>query len=191
MENHNPTTDDIKSLTTPKRIVRSLRNMKRFRYILLIMVTLLSCVGCDQAAKSVAKNYLPRGDAVSLFGDTVRLVYTENPGAFLSLGASLPEHVRVPLFTIGVSVIVVGTFAALLVSPRLSVPVTFGLALIGAGGASNLIDRVVYDGHVIDFLNVGVGALRTGIFNVADMAITLGAILIMVSAVERKRKFGF
>ena len=43
-----------------------------------------------------------------------------------------------------------------------------------AGGASNLADRIIY-GMVIDFMNVGIGPLRTGIFNVADMAIMLGA----------------
>jgi signal peptidase II len=49
-----------------------------------------------------------------------------------------------------------------------------GVALFVAGGASNLFDRFTY-GMVIDFMNVGIGSLRTGIFNVADMAIMLGA----------------
>ena len=56
---------------------------------------------------------------------------------------------------------------------RLSGPALVGLALYFAGGASNLVDRVMH-GSVIDFMNVGVGPLRTGIFNVADMAILLG-----------------
>ena len=46
--------------------------------------------------------------------------------------------------------------------------------LFAAGGASNLVDRIAY-GSVIDFMNLGIGSLRTGIFNVADMAIMLGA----------------
>jgi len=46
------------------------------------------------------------------------------------------------------------------------------------GGLSNLVDRIAYDGHVVDFLNIGIGSLRTGIFNVADMAITAGALLL-------------
>lgn len=49
-----------------------------------------------------------------------------------------------------------------------------GVAIFLAGGASNLLDRITY-GMVIDFMNVGIGPLRTGIFNVADMAIMLGA----------------
>ena len=54
-----------------------------------------------------------------------------------------------------------------------------GLALFVAGGASNWIDRVVR-GSVVDFLNVGIGPLRTGVFNVADMAIMLGAVIVFV-----------
>lgn len=48
-----------------------------------------------------------------------------------------------------------------------------GALLIVAGGASNLVDRVV-PGSVVDFVNVGVGSLRTGIFNIADVALVAG-----------------
>ncbi|MDX1252905.1 MAG: signal peptidase II [Gammaproteobacteria bacterium] len=46
-------------------------------------------------------------------------------------------------------------------------------------GASNLYDRIINEGAVIDFLNIGVGVIRTGIFNVADMAIMLGGLLVL------------
>jgi signal peptidase II len=59
-------------------------------------------------------------------------------------------------------------------------PALFGVALFVAGGASNLLDRITY-GKVIDFMNVGLGPLRTGIFNVADMAIMLGAAIVVVA----------
>ncbi|HXC20398.1 MAG TPA: signal peptidase II, partial [Steroidobacteraceae bacterium] len=55
------------------------------------------------------------------------------------------------------------------------------LALIAGGGISNLIDRLLYGGRVTDFLNVGIGSLRTGIFNVADMAILAGALLLILN----------
>jgi signal peptidase II len=54
-----------------------------------------------------------------------------------------------------------------------------GLALVVAGGVSNLADRVAR-GTVVDFLNVGVGSIRTGIFNVADMAIMAGIALTLI-----------
>ena len=54
-----------------------------------------------------------------------------------------------------------------------------GLVLFLAGGLSNLVDRIAL-GSVIDFLNVGIGPIRTGIFNVADVAIMLGIALLAV-----------
>jgi hypothetical protein len=62
---------------------------------------------------------------------------------------------------------------------------TLGLALFVAGGASNWIDRVTR-GRVVDFLNVGVGPVRTGAFNVADVAIMLGAGVIVIAAFGKK-----
>lgn len=47
-----------------------------------------------------------------------------------------------------------------------------------SGGTGNLWDLVIHDGRVIDFMNVGIGSLRTGIFNVADFRITNGVVLL-------------
>ena len=58
----------------------------------------------------------------------------------------------------------------------------FALALILSGGSSNLIDRFVNEGYVVDFINLGAGSLRTGIFNVADIAIVVGASLLCVQS---------
>jgi len=58
------------------------------------------------------------------------------------------------------------------------------LSLFIGGGASNLIDRLVYKGAVIDFLNIGIGNLRTGVFNVADVAIVAGAGLMILSGLS-------
>jgi signal peptidase II len=62
------------------------------------------------------------------------------------------------------------------------------VALILAGGLGNLIDRVCRNGVVIDFLNLGVGSMRTGIFNMADMAITTGVIILLVESLRKSTK---
>jgi signal peptidase II len=54
-----------------------------------------------------------------------------------------------------------------------------GLALATSGGIGNLIDRITNEGRVIDFVSVGIGPVRTGIFNVADMAIMAGVVLLL------------
>ena len=154
-----------------------MRSIPRF---IVVMLTLCCCVGCDQVSKSAARTMLHSGVTESLFSDSLRLQLTENPGSFLSLGASLPEHLRFTLFTATVAVILVGLVCAALFARRLSTARFVALALVAGGGISNLIDRVLYDGRVTDFLNVGIGALRTGIFNLADMAILAGALLLVL-----------
>jgi signal peptidase II len=123
---------------------------------------------------------LHSGVTESLFADSLRFQLTENPGSFLSLGASLPEHLRFTLFTAAVAVIVAGLLCAALFAQRLSTARFIALALLAGGGTSNLLDRLLYDGRVTDFLNVGIGSLRTGIFNLADMAIMAGALLLVL-----------
>ncbi|HEY6642421.1 signal peptidase II [Povalibacter sp.] len=150
------------------------------RRVLLVCVVLLACVGCDQFTKSMAKTYLPREEAWSYLGDTVRLQLAHNYGAFLSLGNSLSPGWRQALLSAGVGVVLLGLLVYLLgwknVNPRNVVPLT----LILAGGTGNLIDRIAYGGYVVDFVNLGIGSLRTGVFNVADVAIMTGVIWLLI-----------
>jgi signal peptidase II len=153
--------------------------MRTLQRIAVVTLTLLCCVGCDQMSKSAARFLLASGDAQSFLGDSLRLQLVENPGSFLSLGASLPEHFRFALFTAAVAALLIGLVAASLFARRLQPWRVVALALVAGGGISNLIDRLLYNGRVTDFLNVGIGGLRTGIFNVADMAIMAGALLLL------------
>lgn len=142
-----------------------------------LAIVMLSCVGCDQAAKALARESLSRIGSISLFGDAVRFQYAENQGAFLSLGSSLPDHLRSLLFVGGTSLIVAGLLVAM-ARGRHSPAASLGLALLAGGAVGNLIDRVVYDGTVVDFVSIGLGGFRTGIFNLADVAITAGVLVV-------------
>jgi signal peptidase II len=154
-----------------------MRSIPRF---FVVMVTLCCCVGCDQVSKSAARALLASGATESLFADSLRLQLVQNPGAFLSLGGSLPEQLRFTLFTAAATVLLVGLVCVALFAGRLHPARFIPLALIAGGGISNLIDRLVFDGRVTDFLNIGIGSFRTGIFNLADMAILAGALLLIV-----------
>jgi signal peptidase II len=144
--------------------------------LLLILAILFSALGCDQATKAIAKTYLSETQPVVLLGDTLRLGLAWNYGAFLSLGSSLGESSSGMLLSILVALVVGSLLVYLFVSRPQNPFVGASIALIAGGGVSNLIDRVRY-GYVVDFLNVGIGPLRTGIFNVADMAIMAGVVL--------------
>ncbi|MFH0729550.1 MAG: signal peptidase II [Pseudomonadota bacterium] len=157
------------------------------RFILLIVV-LVSCVGCDQTTKSIAMSVLPTTEPWSCLGDTVRLQLVFNRGAFLSLGSSLPEAWRKGVLTYAVSWLLLGTLAYALLSKRQHPSVVLATALVFAGGAGNLFDRMTHDGLVVDFINVGIGPFRTGIFNIADISITVGALFFFWATLHQKHK---
>ncbi len=152
--------------------------MQRLARLIVVATLLLGCVGCDQVTKELARDHLAQTPTTSFLHDTLRLTYAENPGAFLSVGASLPAPARVAIFQVGIGLVVLGLIAAAAFWRGLSRPQIVGLALLGASGLGNLIDRVRYDGLVTDFVNVGVGQLRTGIFNVADIVGVLGVLIL-------------
>ena len=146
----------------------------------LVSFLLLSTVGCDQATKALARENLGF-IALSYLGDLFRLQHTENPGAFLSIGAGFQGDTRFWVFTVGVGIFTVGALFFLFKKSTMTLWSTIAFTLIVGGGIGNLIDRAI-KGTVTDFLNVGIGWLRTGIFNVADMAIMAGIGMMLISA---------
>ena len=161
--------------------------MSIVKRLLLILLVLVACVGCDQSTKMYAEAKLPRAQPLSLLSDTVRFQVTHNEGSFLSLGASAPKAWRLATLRVGVSAMLQALLAYALFFGAGRAPFIFALALVHAGGASNLIDRFVNDGYVVDFINLGAGPIRTGIFNIADVAITAGALLLLIQSWRRRQ----
>jgi len=154
--------------------------MNKLKRVAVLLFVLVSCVGCDQATKTVAQRQLRVAEPQSYFGDLIRFEYAENPGAFLSLGANLAEHQQYWIFTVVVAIVLISFLGiALRESQKLHWIILIAFALYLGGGMGNLIDRFLHEGRVIDFVSIGIGNLRTGIFNGADMAIMAGAVLIV------------
>jgi signal peptidase II len=151
--------------------------MKTFRRAALLCLLLAATAGCDRVTKHYAVTNLAGTTGQSYLGDTVRLDYHENPGGFLSFGASWRPETRAVVFQLANGLFLFGTLL-MAIRYRWSRLGAAGLVLFVAGGLSNWIDRIAF-GTVIDFMNVGVGSFRTGIFNVADVAIMAGVGLLL------------
>lgn len=154
--------------------------MTRAVRLALVAAVLLCSIGCDQVAKTLARASLAASPPVSLLDDCVRFELAQNRGAFLSLGESLPGAARYLLFVVLVGGALAMTLAFTLRLRGANPVQLVALSLLTGGGLGNLIDRLIHDGAVVDFVSIGVGALRTGIFNVADAAITLGVLLLLI-----------
>ena len=162
--------------------------VKSLALLLLVVMT----IGCDRVTKQLATENLAGEPAHSYFADTFRLTYAENVGGFLSLGAGMPSALRNAVFTVvtGALLLVLALFAwRQRQRQRGSAWHAAALALFIAGGASNWFDRVSA-GRVVDFMNLGIGWLRTGIFNVADVAIMVGAALFVLAELRVRRARG-
>jgi signal peptidase II len=92
----------------------------------------------------------------------------------------MPENIRHAVFVTSVSIFLLAFTLFVIRSRKLSSFALIACALIIGGGLGNLIDRIINQGAVIDFMNIGVGSLRTGIFNVADVTIMLGVLIFIV-----------
>lgn len=146
-----------------------------FRAWQLSLLTLIAVV-LDQLTKLYAILYLKNEPPRIFFGGVFRIEYAENEGAFLSLMSSFPDEVRFWILTVLNGLVLVGLAVFLIWSKEVQKASFLPLALVVAGGVGNLIDRIRFH-YVVDFLNLGIGNLRTGIFNIADMFITAGFLL--------------
>jgi len=151
----------------------------------LLCLLLAVTAGCDRVTKHYAVMNLAGMPGQSYLADTIRLDYHENAGGFLSAGATWRPQTRTVVFQLANGVFLLGSLL-LAIRHQWSRLAASGLILFVAGGLSNLIDRLAM-GSVIDFMNVGVGSFRTGIFNVADVSIVVGVGVLLA---ERYRARG-
>jgi len=161
--------------------------MNRISRILLILLIVLAFVGCDQATKSLARRELQFVTSVSMLQGLVRFQYAENDGAFLSIGSELPLSVRKSVAIVLTVIVVVGAIALLLFADKINLSNLVALSLLLAGSMGNLIDRLLNDGRVVDFLILGTTTIHTGILNVADLLITAGLVTLYITIFLQKR----
>ncbi len=156
--------------------------MKNWVKVLLFCFSCTIFIGCDRVTKVIAKDNLVYGEPISYFHDTFRLQYVENTGAALSLGDNLPKAISFWLLSMFPLAVLIGAFIYVITRlNKMNRLMLFSYSLIIAGGLGNIIDRILYDRHVSDFMNIGIYNLRSGIFNVADICITVGAIGLFVA----------
>lgn len=151
---------------------------KRIKKALLLLVLMVAVMIVDQLGKYLAVQLLTDKGMISLCGDTVRFLLIENHGGFLSLGASLSQGLRTLVFSVVTSVFLLIFFFYVVFEHHMGKSALVASGLILGGGIGNLLDRLVHNGGVIDFANLGIGRLRTGIFNIADMAVLFGVLVL-------------
>ena len=159
-------------------------NSKNHRALLVAIIA--ATLAADQITKYIARAVLHYPH--TYLGGLLTLILTQNAGAFLSLGETLPAGVRTLIFSLVVAVGLGVALWALLKGKMQHAGEEAALALVVGGGAGNLVDRLLFHGRVTDFLYMSAGPLHTGVFNVADMAITLAVVWLLLSSFSHREK---
>jgi len=159
--------------------------MKQKHQIILTIIVLLSNLLLDRITKLLAVQFLKGEEIISFFYNTVILKYTENTGAFLSIGSLWPDSLKyTALIILPVIICLYGLYycAFRLTDKKMVIM----LVTIIGGGLGNIIDRLSNNFRVVDFINFGIGNVRTGILNVADMSVTFGVIILAIYSIHKK-----
>jgi signal peptidase II len=144
----------------------------------LFATVLFTVVALDLGTKMLVQRTMSLYQAVDIIGDYVRLTYIHNPGA--AFGINLGPYSR--FIFLGLSLVALVALAGMYwVTPAKDRVRLSAISLICAGAIGNLLDRVRSAHGVVDFLDVGIGTLRWPVFNVADIAVTTGAIFLALS----------
>lgn len=120
-----------------------------------------------------------------VFGEFFRLTYTHNPGA--AFGINIGEHSRLVFLALSlVALVVLGWMYR--VTPRSDLLRLTALALVCGGAVGNILDRLRFEAGVVDFIDIGFGGTRFWIFNIADSAVSVGAVLLLISFYLEERR---
>ncbi|RKN81466.1 signal peptidase II [Ulvibacterium marinum] len=152
-----------------------------------ILVLVLLNIGCDQLSKDIVRKNVAPMDYIQVVRENLILTNVENTGAMLGFGQNLsPIPKLIFLQILPVSVLLILLFRVLQKS-NLNKWLIIAFAFVIGGGIGNLIDRIVY-GSVTDFFQIKIGILRTGIFNMADVSVTIGVLLILFLSIGNKKR---
>ena len=146
------------------------------------IVTILSVLAVDQLTKQVVRQLLSLHDSVKIIPGLLDFTHVQNTGAAFGLlnAADFPYKPAVMIGIAAIALVAIAAYGAQLgFHERLA---RFGLSLILGGAFGNLIDRAVV-GYVVDFVDVYWGDAHFWAFNVADAAISIGAVLVLLDMI--------
>lgn len=151
--------------------------------------TALTLISWDRASKEIAKEHLKDKPALSYLNDGLRLDYVENTGAAMSMGDDLSKTASFWLLSIlPLGFIALITGYTIKNAKQMSWLRLLSSILIISGGVGNIIDRILFDRHVSDFIILSFKRVHTGVFNFADVYVTAGVLMLLFEFWRERRK---
>lgn len=152
----------------------------------MILIIVLITVSCDQISKEITRQKVDPKAFIPIIKNHLILTNVENTGAMLGFGQDFPPLLKKFLLQALPMLLLLILLYRIMSKPNLNLLVIIAFALVIGGGLGNLIDRIAY-GSVTDFFQIRLGFFRTGIFNIADVAVTLGLFMFIFLIVRGKK----
>lgn len=153
----------------------------------LELALILAILAADQLTKLIVRRTLPLYETVSVIPGFLDLTHVQNTGAAFGIlnAAEFPFKPAIMIAVAALALVAIAAYGAQLGHhERLA---RLGLCLILGGAFGNLIDRALI-GHVVDFVDVYWGSAHFWAFNVADAAISIGAVLVLLDMIGLGRQ---
>ena len=162
--------------------------MKLSKRSIYILVVIVLTIAVDQITKVIVRKSIDPREVIPVIGEFFSLHNVENTGAFLGMGSDLNPTMKL-IFLLILPVVVLGlVLRHILKDTTLDKWSLFAFSSIIGGGIANVFDRFAY-GSVTDFFYIKLtDVLHTGIFNMADLSVTTGMIILVVMSFRNKKK---
>ncbi len=153
----------------------------------IFVATIVVVMLVDQVTKFYVVSHFSLHETVPVIPGFFHLTYIRNPGAAFGFLAGAPAEFRGCFFAL-VTLVAAGLILYYLIAHKVGdLLLLLPLGLILAGALGNMVDRFRF-GEVIDFLDFSLGAYHWPAFNVADMAISIGAAILVVEMFRRRKE---
>ena len=159
--------------------------IEKKRNISISIIIALS-IFLDQISKILIRNNVEQYSDIKLIGEYFILTNVENSGAFLVMGSGFSPIMKSVFLIILPIIVLISIIIYVYRDKEIDKVSLIGFSIIIGGGIGNIFDRIIY-GSVTDFLFIDLGGIfKTGIFNIADLAVTTGMILILLMSFKNK-----
>lgn len=159
--------------------------MKKHLFKIFLLLLIFSNISCDQVSKNLVRNNIYPGDYIPVISNNLILTNVENTGAALGFGQNFSPLMKT-VFLKGLPFLVLFIITyRILTKKNLDNRLSIAFAFVIGGGIGNLMDRIIY-GSVTDFFHIQIGFFKTGIFNMADVSVTIGVLMVLVIALSKR-----
>lgn len=165
------------------KIKKTIENL--VKKIIIIVLVLLN-IGCDQFSKNAVRKNVSNNDRIEIIGSNFIMIKVENTGAMLGYGSSLSPVLKIIFLQVIPVIVLLILLFRILYKTNMNLWLAFAFACVIGGGIGNLIDRIAY-GQVTDFFYINIGYFKTGIFNMADVSVTLGVLVILLLSIRNQK----